>query len=123
VEEYQRRERSYDQALMAYQKRIAEMLKDTRLSDLETENTRYRQQLAAAEERIHLLEDNLREALAAGGFSPQPFAGDFRDSGGPAVPSSNSVRRLNSLKSSAAGLMDDLLKNAGDVSAAPEPER
>jgi len=35
VEEYQRRERSYEQAIVAYQKRIAEMLKDTRLADLE----------------------------------------------------------------------------------------
>jgi len=38
VEEYQRRERSYEQAIVAYQKRIAEMLKDTRLADLEKEN-------------------------------------------------------------------------------------
>ncbi len=35
VEEYQKRERSYEQAITAYQKRIAEMLKDTRLADLE----------------------------------------------------------------------------------------
>jgi tetratricopeptide (TPR) repeat protein len=38
VEEYQRRERSYEQAIVAYQKRIAEMLKDTRLADLEKES-------------------------------------------------------------------------------------
>jgi tetratricopeptide (TPR) repeat protein len=34
VEEYQRRERSYDQAIIAYQKRIAEMLKDSRPPDI-----------------------------------------------------------------------------------------
>jgi TolA-binding protein len=56
MEEYQRRERSYDQALIAYQKRIADMLKDTRLADLETANADYRKQLAEAEERIRALE-------------------------------------------------------------------
>jgi TolA-binding protein len=56
MEEYQRRERSYDQALIAYQKRIADMLKDTRLADLETANANYRKQLAEAEERIRALE-------------------------------------------------------------------
>jgi tetratricopeptide (TPR) repeat protein len=123
MEEYQRRERSYDQALIAYQKRIAEMLKDTRLSDLETENVRYRQQLATAEERIRLLEDNLREALAVAGFAPQATAGGSQGSAVPAAPSPNTARRLNSLKSSAMGLMDEILSNSGDVSAAPEPEK
>jgi TolA-binding protein len=56
MEEYQRRERSYDQALIAYQKRIADMLKDTRLADLETANSQYRQQLVEAEARIQSLE-------------------------------------------------------------------
>ncbi len=48
VEEYQRRERSYEQAIVAYQKRIAEMLKDGRLADLEKENKELAEQLAAA---------------------------------------------------------------------------
>ncbi len=48
VEEYQRRERSYEQAIVAYQKRIAEMLKDGRLADLENENKELAEQLAAA---------------------------------------------------------------------------
>jgi TolA-binding protein len=59
MEEYQRRERSYDQALIAYQKRIAEMLKDTRMADLETDNAKYRRELAETEERIRLLEAGL----------------------------------------------------------------
>jgi tetratricopeptide (TPR) repeat protein len=45
VEDYQRRERSYDQAIIAYQKRIADMLKDTRLADLETTNVEYLRQI------------------------------------------------------------------------------
>lgn len=56
IEEYQRRERSYDQALIAYQKRIADMLKDSRLADLEKANAEYRRLLSAAEERIAFLE-------------------------------------------------------------------
>ncbi|MDR1212477.1 MAG: tetratricopeptide repeat protein [Spirochaetaceae bacterium] len=46
VEDYQRRERSYDQAIIAYQKRIADMLRDTRLEDLETANSEYQRQIA-----------------------------------------------------------------------------
>jgi TolA-binding protein len=65
MEEYQRRERSYDQALIAYQKRIADMLKDTRLADLENANANYRKQLAEAEERIRGLEAGLAERSAA----------------------------------------------------------
>lgn len=49
VEEYQRRERAYEQAILAYQKRIADMLKDTHLADLEKENKELKQRLAEAE--------------------------------------------------------------------------
>ncbi|GHV18821.1 hypothetical protein FACS189493_8430 [Spirochaetia bacterium] len=59
VEEYQRRERSYDQAIIAYQRRIADMLKDTRYADLEAANTEYRRRLEEAEERIIFLEAQL----------------------------------------------------------------
>jgi TolA-binding protein len=62
IEEYQRRERSYDQALIAYQKRIADMLKDTQLGELERANAEYRRQLSAAEERIAFLEASLNAA-------------------------------------------------------------
>ena len=70
MEEYQRRERSYDQALIAYQKRIADMLKDTRLADLENANAGYRKQLAEAEERIRTLEAILAEKST--GSQPAP---------------------------------------------------
>ncbi|MDR0622835.1 MAG: hypothetical protein LBG10_00195, partial [Treponema sp.] len=68
MEEYQRRERTYDQALTAYQKRIADMLKDTRLADLESANAEYRKQLAEAEERIIFLEENLKSSSARSSF-------------------------------------------------------
>jgi transcription elongation GreA/GreB family factor len=62
VEEYQRRERSYDQAIIAYQKRIADMLKEGSLTGLETANSDYQRRLAEAEARIVFLENRLREA-------------------------------------------------------------
>ena len=65
MEEYRRREASYDQALSAYQKRINDMLRDTRLQDLEDTNSRYREQLDSAEERIRTLESTLLETSTA----------------------------------------------------------
>ena len=60
-EEFRRRETSYDQALSAYQKRIAEMSQDTRLQDLEGSNATYQEQLRVAQERIRSLESSLKE--------------------------------------------------------------
>jgi len=37
IEDYQRREKTYEQAITAYQKRISDMIKDTRLGELETQ--------------------------------------------------------------------------------------
>jgi tetratricopeptide (TPR) repeat protein len=59
VEEYQRREKSYDQALNQYQRRIADNQKDTRLSEMESANEEYRRRLAEADERIYELERRL----------------------------------------------------------------
>ena len=61
LEEYQRREKTYDQALNAYQKRLAETMKDTRMEDLESSNAEYQRQLAAARERIQHLEARLAD--------------------------------------------------------------
>jgi TolA-binding protein len=94
MEEYERREHSYDQALIAYQKRIADMLKDTRLADLEFSNTRYREQLAAAEDRIRILEEALRQNRAA----PSP----------PLSPE----EKLKALKSSALEIQNRLIKES-----------
>ncbi|MDR1576578.1 MAG: tetratricopeptide repeat protein [Treponema sp.] len=66
VEEYQRREKTYDQALNAYQKRLAEVLKDTQLTDLESANIEYQRQLAEANERILDLEERLASVRSQG---------------------------------------------------------
>jgi TolA-binding protein len=107
IEEYQRRERSYDQALIAYQKRIADLLKDSRLADLDSLNTQYRRQLAEAEERIKGLEEELAK---------------YRS---PPIDSEEEARRirLETLRSSASDLADTLhnaINNAGDAGSSGE---
>lgn len=92
IEEYQRRERSYDQALIAYQKRIADLLKDSRLADLDSSNTQYRRQLAEAEERIRALEEELAKYR-----SPAPGSGGEARRG-----------RLEEIRSSASDMADTL---------------
>ncbi|GHU80619.1 hypothetical protein FACS189468_0910 [Spirochaetia bacterium] len=65
VEVYQHRERSYDQAIIAYQKQITDLLQGAGLVDLEDSNAEYRRKLLEAERHIDVLEANLREANAA----------------------------------------------------------
>jgi len=93
MEEYQRKESAYDQALSAYQKRIAEMLKDTRLQELEDANLRYQEQIESAEQRIRSLENTLRETSAA--------LEKVRDSA--------SIERLTTMKTSAKEI-ENLIK-------------
>ncbi|MCL2231894.1 MAG: tetratricopeptide repeat protein [Treponema sp.] len=56
MEEFRRREMAYNQALLVYQRRIADMLRGTRVQELEYETERYRHQLRSAEDRIDYLE-------------------------------------------------------------------
>jgi TolA-binding protein len=98
IEEYQRRERSYDQALIAYQKRIADLLKDSRLADLDSSNAQYRRQLMEAEERIRVLELELTA---------------YRSSSGGAEESERRTR-LEDLRSSALDMADTLYPYVND---------
>lgn len=59
LEDYQRRERSYEQAIVVYQKRIADMLKDTRLADLEAENKGYKLKISELEQTLADQNDRL----------------------------------------------------------------
>ena len=56
AEEFRRRERAYTQALLSYQRRISDMLRGTRVQDLEYETQLYRYRLRSAEDRISYLE-------------------------------------------------------------------
>ena len=103
LEEYQRREHTYEQALIAYQRRISDMLKDTRLLDLETENAVFRQQLAASEERIRILEDELVLVQTEQVTSPVTGARE-----------NDSASRLVTLRASAVDLLNEILKVEGN---------
>ncbi|MDR2184275.1 MAG: tetratricopeptide repeat protein [Treponema sp.] len=111
VEEYQRRERSYDQAIIAYQKRIAELLKDPRVAELEKANADYQRQLSGTESRIASavpVEDIPEEPPAA---VPAPVS---------ALPSERIIRLL-SLKAEALELTNELSRslNAGGPRETP----
>ncbi|MCL2374657.1 MAG: tetratricopeptide repeat protein [Treponema sp.] len=61
MEEFRRREMAHNQAMILYQRRIADMLgEESRLADLARENDQFRRQLETAEDRIYYLERALR---------------------------------------------------------------
>ncbi|MDR1373371.1 MAG: tetratricopeptide repeat protein [Treponema sp.] len=104
AEEYQQRERSYDQAIIAYQKRIAELLKDPRAAELERANADYQRQLSEAENRIASMvpvEEVPAEPSAAAPV-PVPVI--------PALPSDRIIRLL-SLKAGALELANELSRS------------
>ncbi|MDR1903883.1 MAG: tetratricopeptide repeat protein [Treponema sp.] len=127
MEEYQRRERSYDQAIIAYQKRIADMLKDTRLADLENSNAQYRRQLAEAEERIASLEASLHETQAGINALKEASRHDREVSVGAVQPSvqtgalSEKSARLAASRAAALELQNTLIKEL-DASGAERAE-
>jgi TolA-binding protein len=104
IEEYQRRERSYDQALIAYQRRIADLLKDSQMGDLDSSNTQYRRQLMEAEARIQALETELARYRPP---SSKSGAAGMR-------------ARLEQIKSSASELADSLYRYINDAGSRRE---
>jgi tetratricopeptide (TPR) repeat protein len=100
MEEYQRRESAYDQAILSYQRRIAEMLSDTRLADLEASNVQYQRELANAESRIRELEARLADLT--GTVSAQRT-------------SSESLNRLRTLRSSVIEIQDGLQRTMSEI--------
>jgi tetratricopeptide (TPR) repeat protein len=102
LEEYQRRESAYDQAILSYQRRIAEMMSDTRLADLEALNAQYQRELANAESRIRELEARLADLT--GTVSAQRT-------------SSDSLNRLRTLRSSVIEIQDDLQRAMSEIFA------
>jgi TolA-binding protein len=96
MEEYKRRERTYDLALVAYQKRIAELLGSGQPSDTGPGEPEYRDRLQEAEEQIR----TLREDLEAARGQEVPLA----------VPQSDEEKfsKLRTLKAEAEKLNDTL---------------
>ncbi len=107
-EDYKRRERSYEQAIVVYQKRSADMLKDTRLADLESENKGLRLRLAHLEQEIQqgkggkkIEERTEQSTLIESSFKSSEKESDFFD-------------RLESLKLRAVELERALMKKLAE---------
>jgi TolA-binding protein len=88
LEEYQRREKSYDQAIVAYQRRISDMLNESRTSELA--GTEYELQMTDSERRIAALEASLAAANAA--------LAELRDGASEAAPAGTGVPLTNTEK-------------------------
>jgi Uncharacterized protein conserved in bacteria len=76
IEDYQRREKTYEQAVTAYQKRISDMIKDTRLGELEKQLGDEKVRSSQLLDRISALEiqnAQLASALALTG-APVPVS-------------------------------------------------
>ncbi|MDR2052305.1 MAG: hypothetical protein LBP80_02745, partial [Treponema sp.] len=131
VEEYQRRERTYDQAIIAYQKKIAEMLRDSHLAELEASNADYRRRLIEAQARISALEQRLEEMAvrAAPRYtnttpSSPPNSGPYRENTGSYVgdtarnsgasqpgaprPAASQEERIENIRQSSVDLINQL---------------
>lgn len=65
IEDYQRREKTYEQAITAYQKRISDMIKDTRLGELEQQLGEEKLRNSGMLDRISILEIRNAELAAA----------------------------------------------------------
>ncbi|MDR0313576.1 MAG: tetratricopeptide repeat protein [Treponema sp.] len=102
MEEYQRRESAYDQAILSYQRRIAEMMSDTRLAVLEASNAQYQRELANAENRIRELEARLADL--AGTASAQRTT-------------SESMNRLRTLRGSLIEIQEELQRTMSEIFA------
>lgn len=122
VEEYQKRERSYEQAIVAYQKRIADMLKDTRLADLENQARLLNDRIAGLEKdlgdatlradqagkRADMLAAEL-EALKAGQKTSAVVSA-------PPKGDAERISRLLAIKSDALDIKDSLMKRISEDS-------
>lgn len=65
IEDYQRREKTYEQAITAYQKRISDMIKDTRLGELEQQLGEEKLRNSGLLDKISVLEIKNAELAAA----------------------------------------------------------
>lgn len=84
IEDYQRREKTYEQAINAYQKRISDMIKDTRLGELEKQLGDEKVKTSSLLDRISALEirnNELTAALALSGGKVPAASGDTGSDG------------------------------------------
>ncbi|MDR1587735.1 MAG: tetratricopeptide repeat protein [Treponema sp.] len=107
VEDFQRKERTYDQAMNAYQKRLAESVNNPRLAEMESTNENYRQRLEEAGERIK----NLEALLAA--LRNENYPSD--QAGGGAVSEAPTEGTYDSLHGRALRLRDEMQRDLDEL--------
>ncbi len=73
IEDYQRREKTYEQAIIAYQKRISDMIKDSRLGELERALGEEKIRNSRLLDRISELEIQNAELVAALAMAGKPI--------------------------------------------------
>lgn len=110
IEDYQRREKTYEQAMTAYQKRISDMLKDTRLGELEKQLADEKQRSTVLSDRVAELEMQNAELAAALSKAGQKVPSMGNDSSiSDALNSDDPVRRrqaLEAIRNKAASLQN-----------------
>lgn len=108
IEDYQRREKSYEQAITAYQKRISDMIKDTRLGELEKQLGDEKVRNSQLLDTISILEIEKAELVArltlSGVSVPQSLLGGTR-----------SIQETNSDSDSKRKALEELRKKAIDL--------
>lgn len=105
AEDYQRRERTYEQAISSYQKRISDMMKDTRLEELEAslaEEKRRSAELVSAAALLEAQNADLVSALIVAGVP---------------IPASAQTERTRALEAASAeelnSALEELKRKAG----------
>jgi tetratricopeptide (TPR) repeat protein len=81
IEDYQRREKTYEQAINAYQKRISDMIKDTRLGELEKQLGDEKVKNSALLDKISALEIRNNELTATIATSGAKVPASAQDTG------------------------------------------
>jgi len=121
IEDYQRREKTYEQAIVAYQKRISDMTKDTRLGELEKQVSDEKGRNSVLSDRVAELEMQnveLASALAMSGATVPVREGDSIISSDINSTDPDKKRRaLEALRNKAQSLQemyDRILDGGGD---------
>ncbi len=112
IEEYQRRERTYEQAINAYQKRISDMIKDSRLGELETQLGEEKNRNARLQDDNAALEMRIAELVAALALAGQQVPS--QDMPSAQDTASDNRRRLEEMRNKARSLQslyDQILEN------------
>jgi len=116
IEEYQRRERTYEQAINALQKRIADTIKDSRLGELEAQILEEQNRNARLQDDNAVLEMHIAELVAALALAGQQVPSQDLLLSTSDITADDRRRRLEEIRNKARSLQslyDQILENEG----------